>query len=67
MVSEEGDGLLKPKLNFPKPVRIVLIIVAIVLGILVIARLIGPEDYWYKNEQGKWMKHGQPSAPKPKD
>lgn len=59
--------MLKPELKLPKPVRIVLIVVAVVLGILVILRLLGPEDYWYKNEQGKWVKHGKPSAPKPKE
>ena len=27
----------------------------------------GPEDSWIKDESGRWVKHGNPSAPMPSD
>lgn len=45
-----------------------LIILAIVLGTVAVLRIVsGPEDTWIRNDRGEWIKHGNPSAPKPVD
>jgi len=48
------------KLRFPLAIFCVLILA------LALARLFsGPEDTWIRNEQGEWVKHGNPYGPPP--
>lgn len=47
--------------KLPKAIKIVLIL--LFLGIIWMA-IRGPEDTWIC-EDGEWIKHGVPSAPKP--
>ena len=47
-------------------IRMPCAIVTLLLLTLVLARLFsGPEDTWIKNDQGEWIKHGQPYGPPP--
>lgn len=47
-------------------IRLPIIIMCVLIMTLALARLFsGPEDTWIKNENGEWIKHGQPSGPPP--
>ena len=47
-------------------IRLPFIIMCVLIMTLFLARLFsGPEDTWIKNENGEWIKHGQPSGPPP--
>jgi len=47
-------------------VRLPLVIFFVLMMTLFLARLFsGPEDAWIQNEQGEWVKHGEPYGPPP--
>ena len=47
-------------------IRLPFIIMCVLVMTIALARLFsGPEDTWIKNENGEWIKHGQPSGPPP--
>jgi len=47
-----------------KFIHILIIVIAIIGIVLVVRFLFGSEDTWFCQD-GRWLKHGQPSAPKP--
>lgn len=47
-------------------IRLPLVIVLLLALTVIMARIFsGPEDTWIRNEEGEWIKHGNPSAPTP--
>ncbi|MCL5018910.1 MAG: hypothetical protein M1426_00300 [Patescibacteria group bacterium] len=47
-------------------IRLPLAIIALLALTFILVRVFsGPEDTWMRNDQGVWIKHGNPSAPMP--